>query len=63
MCDTKNSTGELIQLTNTFIKTDGYIINLEKIVVHLYANVKWIEKEIRESALFTIASNNTKCVG
>ena len=35
----------------------------EKSVALLYTDVKWTEIEIRETSSFTIATNNTKCLG
>jgi hypothetical protein len=41
----------------------GLKINLKKSVDLLYINAKWAKKEIRETALFTIAINSTKYIG
>ena len=41
----------------------GYKINSIKLVVVLYTNDKWAEKEIREISNFTIATNNIKYLG
>ena len=39
---------------------DGYKINSNKSVAFLYTNDKHAEKEIRETAPFTIATNDIK---
>ena len=54
----KNSTGDLLQLINNFSKVAGYKINSNKSVAFLYTKDKKAEKEIRETTLFTIATNN-----
>jgi hypothetical protein len=61
--DLKNSTRELFQLINNFIKVARYKINSNKSVAFLYINVKQAEKEIRETTPFSVASNNIKCLG
>jgi hypothetical protein len=53
----KNSTTELLQLTNNFSKVAGYKINSNKSVAFLYTKVKQAEKEIRETIPFTIVTN------
>ena len=49
LSDSKNSTRELLQLINTFIKVSGYKVNSQKSVAPLYANDKWTEKEISKA--------------
>jgi hypothetical protein len=61
--DPKNSTRELLQLINNFINVARYKINSNKSVAFLYTNDKQVEKEIRETTLFTIATNNIKYLG
>jgi hypothetical protein len=61
--DPKNSTRELLQLKNNFGKVAGYKINSNKSLAFLYTKDKQAEKEIREIAPFTIASNNIECLG
>jgi hypothetical protein len=41
----------------------GYIINSNKPVVFLYTDDKQAEKEIRETAPFTVVTNNIICLG
>jgi hypothetical protein len=59
----QNSTRELLQLINNFSKAAGYKINSNKSVPFLYSKDKQAEKEIRETALFTIVANNIKYLG
>lgn len=58
--DPKNSTRELLQLTNNFSKVAGHKINSNKLVAFHYTNDKWAGKEIREENPFTIVTNNIK---
>lgn len=46
-----------------FQKVAAHKINSQTSVSLLYTNNKWIEKEIRETAHFTIASSNIKYLG
>ena len=61
--DLKNSTKELLQLINTFSNVPGYKINSKKSVTLLYTNDKWVEKEIRETSPFILATNNIIYLG
>ena len=56
--DPKNSTRELLNLINNLCVGCGYKINLNKSVAFLYRKDKQAEKEIRETAPFTIVTNN-----
>jgi hypothetical protein len=58
--DPKNSTRELLILINSFSAVAGYKINSNKSVAFLYTKDKQAEKEIRETTLFTIVTNNIK---
>jgi hypothetical protein len=58
--DPKNSTRELLNLINSFSAVDGYKINSNKSVAFLYTKDKQVEKEIRETTLFTIVTKNIK---
>ena len=58
--DPKNSTRELLNLTNSFSAVAGYKINSNKSVVFLYTKDKESEKEIRKATSFTIVTNNIK---
>ena len=58
LSDPKNSTRELVKLITIFRKVAGYKINTNKSVAFLYSKDKQAEKEIRETTLFTIVTNN-----
>jgi hypothetical protein len=47
--DPKNSTRELLQLINNFIKVARYKINSNKSVAFLYTQNKQAEKQIRKN--------------
>jgi hypothetical protein len=61
--DTKNSTIELLNLTNSFSEIAGYKINSKKSMTFLYTKDKQADKEIRETTPFTIVTNNIKYLG
>jgi hypothetical protein len=61
--DPKNSTRELLNLINSFSAVPGYKINSNKSMAFLYTKDKQDEKEIRETTLFTIVTNNIKYLG
>jgi hypothetical protein len=48
---------------NNFSKVVRYKINSNKSIAFLYTNDKQVEKEIRETTPFTIATNNIKYLG
>ena len=54
--DPKNSTRELLNLTNSFSAVAGYKINSTKSVAIFYTKDKQDEKEIRETTPFTIVT-------
>ena len=58
----KYSTWELLELIYTVSKVPGYKIYSQKFVDLLCTNEKYTKQEIRETALFTIPSNNSKCL-
>ena len=60
--DPKNSTKELLNLTNSFNKLAGYKINSNKSMAFLYTKNKQAEKEIRETTFSTV-TNNIKYLG
>jgi hypothetical protein len=61
--DPKNSTRELLNLTNSFSAVAGYKINSNKSMDFLYTKGKQAEKEIRETTPFTVVTNNIKYLG
>ena len=56
----KDSTKKLLELRNEFSKVAGYKINIQKSVAFLYANNELIEREIKKTIPFTIASKRIK---
>ena len=59
----KDSIRKLLELIREFGKVSGYEINTQKSLVFLYTNNKKSEREIKESILFTIATNRIKYLG
>ena len=54
--NSKNCTRDLLQLVNNFSKVPGYKLYSRKSIALLYTINKWVEKEIRETIRFTIAT-------
>ena len=63
LCDTKNSSIELLNLMKNFKKVAGYKIISTKSKDFLYSKDKQAEKEIREVISFTIVTNNITYIG
>jgi hypothetical protein len=61
--DPKNSTENLLDTINSYIKVAGYKINLQKSLAFLYTNKKQTEKEYMQTILFRIASKKIKYLG
>jgi hypothetical protein len=61
--DPKSFTREPLNLINSFSEIAGYKINSNKSMAFLYTKDKEAEKEISETAPFTIVTNNTKYLG
>jgi hypothetical protein len=59
----KNSTGELLNLINSFGEVAVYKINSNKSMAFLYTKNKQPEKEIRETTPFSIVTNDIKYLG
>ena len=59
----KDSIRKLIELINEYSKVAGYTINKEKSLVSLYINNEKIEREIKETIPFTIATKRIKYLG
>ena len=59
----KNATRKLLELINEFGKVTGYKINIQKSVAFLYTKNEILEKEIKETISFTIASKRIKYLG
>ena len=59
----KDSTRKLLELINEYSKVAGYKINTQKSLAFLYTNNEKVEKEIKETIPFTIATNRIKFLG
>ena len=56
----KDSTRKLLELINEYSKVGGYKINTPKSLAFLYTNNEKIEREIKETIPFTIATKRIK---
>ena len=59
----KDSTRKLLELINEYSKVAGNKINTQKSLAFLYTNNKKVEKEIKETIPFTIATKRIKYLG
>ena len=59
----KDSTRKLLELINEYSKVAGYKINTQKFLAFLYTNNEKIEREIKETIPFTIATKRIKYLG
>ena len=59
----KDSTRKLLELINEYSKVAGYKINTQKSLACLYTNNEKVEKEIKETIPFTIATKRIKYLG
>ena len=59
----KDSTRKLLELMNEYRQVAGYKINTQKPLAFLYTNNEKIEKEIKETIPFTIATKRIKYLG
>ena len=59
----KDSTRKLLELINEYSKVAGYKINTQKSLAFLYTNNDKIEREIKETISFTIATKRIKYLG
>ena len=59
----KDSTRKLLELINEYSKVAGYEINTQKSLAFLYTNNEKIEREIKETIPFTIATKRLKYLG
>ena len=53
----KGSTRKLLDIINEYSKVAGYEINTQKSLAFLHTNNEKTEREIKETILFTIATN------
>ena len=56
----KDSTRKLLKLINEYSNVSGYRINTQKSLAFLYTNNEKIEREIKETIPFTIATTKKK---
>ena len=56
----KDATRKLLELINEFGKVAGYKINAQKSFAFLYTNDEKLEREIKETLPFTIATKRIK---
>ena len=59
----KDSTRKLLELINEYSKVAGYKINTQKSLAFLYTNNEKVEKEIKETIPFTIATKRIRYLG
>ena len=59
----KDSTRKLLELISEYSKVAEYKINTQKSLAFLYPNNEKIEKEIKETIPFTIATKRIKYLG
>ena len=59
----KHATRKLLELINESGKVAGYRINAQKSIVFLYTNDEKLEREIKETLPFTIATKRIKYLG
>ena len=59
----EDSTRKLLELINEYSKVAGCKINTQKSLAFLYTNNEKIEREIKESIPFTIATKRIKYLG
>ena len=53
----------MLELINEYSKVAGYKINTQKSLGFVYTNNEKLEREIKESIPFTIATKRIKCLG
>ena len=61
--DLMDSIRKLLELISEFSKVAGYRINTQKLLAFLYTNNEKLERETKESILFTIATKIIKYLG
>ena len=59
----KDATRKLLELINEYSKVVGYKINTQKSLAFLYTNNEKIEREIKKTIPFTIATKRIKYLG
>jgi len=61
--NTKDATRKFLELINEYRKVTGYKINTQKSLAFLYTNNEKIEREVKETIPFTIATERIKYLG
>ena len=61
--NSKDTTRKLLELIKEYSKVAGYKINTQKSLAFLYTNNEKIEREIKETIPFTIATKRIKYLG
>ena len=61
--NSKDSIRKLLELISEFSKVAGYKINTQKSLAFLYTNNEKLEREMKESIPFIIATKRTKYLG
>ena len=61
--NSKDSIRKLLELISELSKVAGYKINTQKSLAFLYTNNEKLEREIKESIPFTIATKRIKYLG
>ena len=61
--ESKDTSRKLLELINEYSKVAGYKINTQKSLAFLYTNNEKIEREIKETIPFTIATKRIKYLG
>ena len=59
----KDSTRKLLEVIHEYSKVVGYKINTQKSLAFLYTNDEKVEKEIKETIPFTIATKRIRYLG
>ena len=59
----KDATRKLLELIDEFSKVAGYKINAQNSLAFLYPNNERLEREVKETILFTTATKRIKYLG
>ena len=59
----KDATRKILEVINEYSKVAGYKINPHKFLAFLYTNNEKIEREVKETVPFTIATKRIKYLG
>ena len=59
----KDFSRKLLELINEYSKVAGYRVNTQKSLAFLYSNNEKVEKEIKQTIPFTIATKRIKYLG